>query len=400
MNLPGLWDLLAPIAADEFLNRHWQKAPLHRRVQDNGCYDQLFRVEQIDDLLHAAAANASEFDYYAAGTSVPQADYTAEGNYVQLNRLLGLYAKGGTIHVSNIQKYVRSLRSFCRRMQDELLVDCEADFWLTRVNQFTPYLHFDRYDIFILQIHGRKRWRLFEPLHIPDSRIGAALAWEEVGEPIIDVVAEPGDLIYIPPHTPHVVTTHDVHSVHVGIGLHPLTWRQVLEIALDEARSRPNELSETVPLAFANTARGSPKAMLDLLQARVRTTLAGIDGDAFATRIYDRFLVDSRHTDDRHVFEQLVDCANPVEVQTRLALRAGTQGRAFIAADGRATIAYSGGGHISAPASHLRALEYVIASRMPFTASDIDPKLPIQERIALLQRAVDAGLCRRADTAS
>jgi ribosomal protein L16 Arg81 hydroxylase len=272
MTPPGLWDLIAPITSDDFLARYWNKAPLCKRSADRTAYHALFRVEQIDDLLQAAAGNASEFDYYAAGSAVAQADYTAEGNYVQLNRLLGLYAKGGTIHVSNIQKYVRSLGSFCRRAQNEFLVDCEADFWLTRANEFKPYLHFDRYDIFILQIHGRKRWRLFEPLPIPDNRVGAALAWEEVGEPIIDVVIEPGDLIYIPPHTPHVVTTQDEHSVHVGIGLHPLTWRQVLDVALDESRDRPNALSEILPLDFMHTLKREPAAMLQLLRERVAMT--------------------------------------------------------------------------------------------------------------------------------
>jgi hypothetical protein len=108
-------------------------------------------------------------------------------------------------------------------------------------------------------------------------------------------------------------------------------------------------------------------------------------------------VLDSKHADDGHVFKQLVAGAEPIAAHTRLVVRAGTQGRAYIGADGRAAVAYSGGGSISAPASHLRALEFLIAARTPFSAGDVDPVLPLPERIALLQRAVDAGLCRRVE---
>ena len=394
--LPGLWDLLGPVSTEQFFAEHWQKFPLYRPAPATGIYNALFRVEQIDELLQAAAGNASEFDYYAAGTSIPQASYAAEGNYVQLNRLLGLYAKGGTIHVSNVQKYSRSLGNFCQRMQVELLVDCEADFWLTRKNEFKPYLHFDRYDIFVLQIQGRKRWRLFNPLAIPDNRIGAALEWGEVGDPVIDVIVEPGDLVYIPPHTPHVVTTVDSHSVHIGIGLHPLTWRQVLDVALEECRNRPNALSETVPLDFVRTLKDFPRSAIEAVKARACEALDAASAKAISERIFDSMVLDVKHADDGHVFRQIIDSA-PVTEETRLMVRDATPGRAFIGSDGRATLTYGGGGNISAPASYLPAFEFLISARAPFTAQDIDTSLDSAARVSLLQRAVDAGLCRRAE---
>jgi hypothetical protein len=354
----------------------------------------MFRIGELDEVLHAAAGNAGEFDYYAAGHTVPQSHYTGEGNYVQLNRLLGLYAKGGTLHVSNIQKYFQPLRRFCAQAQREFLVDCEADLWLTRENAFTPYLHFDRYDIFVLQIHGRKRWRLFEPLPIADKRITAALDWSEVGEPIIDVLVEPGDLIYIPPHAPHVVTTCDPHSVHIGIGLHPLTWRQILDISLDECREKPNALSETVPLDFVRSLAQAPEAALDAVRQRVGRALGDIDANAVRDGIYAHFLLDVKHPDDEHVLSQILR-GTPIEAETLLVRRDGSLARAYLAADGRAVLCYGGGGNISGPAAYLPALRFLAETHAPFTALDIDPSLDLSARVSLLQRAVDAGFCHR-----
>src|ERR1700753_649520 len=127
--------LIAPITLNEFKDRYWQKAPLLlRRQKHPNAYDSLFKIEQIDEVLRSAAPNATDFDYFAAGTSVPQAQFTGPGNYLKSNALLGHYAAGGTIHISNLQKYVAALGTFCKSLQEHFFADAEADLWTTREN--------------------------------------------------------------------------------------------------------------------------------------------------------------------------------------------------------------------------------------------------------------------------
>jgi len=64
--------------------------------------------------------------------------------------------------------------------------------------------HFDNYDVFLIQAEGERRWRVGEkgqltkPVTVIDG-----LKHLEPFEPIIDVVMQPGDILYIPPETAH-----------------------------------------------------------------------------------------------------------------------------------------------------------------------------------------------------
>lgn len=65
--------------------------------------------------------------------------------------------------------------------------------------------HIDQYDVFIIQGHGRRRWRVGardEGQYTEQFR-NAALRQIEGFDAELDEVLEPGDLIYIPPGYPH-----------------------------------------------------------------------------------------------------------------------------------------------------------------------------------------------------
>jgi hypothetical protein len=388
--------LIAPVSLSEFDTSYWQRKPfLRRNPHSIGSYGDLFRVEQIDEVMRAASANATDFDYFAAGTSIPQTDFSGPGNYLKWNRLLGHYATGGTIHISNLQKYVSSLDAFCKSIQQQFFADAEADLWTTRENTLTPYLHFDRHDIFILQIHGIKRWRVYEPMALADGRASAALKWDEVGEAIYDVELRPGDLLYLPEFTPHAVTTLVPHSVHVGLGIHPFTWRQVLETALDELRNCPSELQRSVPRSLLSLGNQDSVALRDGLQSVIKASVDRLKFDTVRTKICDRFVSNVTAIDDSHFSRQILH-ARPLTHQTRVIRRPSSFGRAFLDADNRARVIYAGGGDVTGPPDILLDLQFIIGAEVAFSAQDLPGPLDLPSRLVLLQRLIDAGLCARA----
>ncbi len=63
--------------------------------------------------------------------------------------------------------------------------------------------------MFILQIEGKKRWRLYEPRNKQEElpRFSSPnFDQSEIGEPCLDVVLEAGDLLYLPRGTIHQVS--------------------------------------------------------------------------------------------------------------------------------------------------------------------------------------------------
>ena len=77
--------------------------------------------------------------------------------------------------------------------------------------------HIDLYDVFICQGSGRRHWRVGDQGEHRQFAAHAALLHTEAFEAIIDVVLQPGDILYIPPGFPHEgVALEESMSFSVG----------------------------------------------------------------------------------------------------------------------------------------------------------------------------------------
>ena len=92
---------------------------------------------------------------------------------------------------------------------------------------FAP--HYDVHDVFVLQVSGRKHWRIHAPV-VTDpldnqnwEKSRAAVAAQAEGEPLIDCVLEPGDALYLPRGTIHAAEALGDTSIHLTVGIHPIT---------------------------------------------------------------------------------------------------------------------------------------------------------------------------------
>src|SRR6266496_5905184 len=67
---------------------------------------------------------------------------------------------------------------------------------------FAP--HYDVHDVFVLQVAGRKRWRVHEPVLAdplgdqPWEQRRGAVAAQASEAPVLDELLEPGDALYLP----------------------------------------------------------------------------------------------------------------------------------------------------------------------------------------------------------
>ncbi|KAL7528995.1 hypothetical protein ACHAXR_004542 [Thalassiosira sp. AJA248-18] len=128
--------------------------------------------------------------------------------------------------------------------------------YLTPLNSqgFAP--HYDDVDVFILQLEGYKRWRVYAPLNkretLPRESSRDYTEKEMEGEiELMDVVLGPGDVLYLPrgwihqaetvprpssmPNVPGI-TKDDHHSLHLTVSaMQNWSWADFLEILMPEA---------------------------------------------------------------------------------------------------------------------------------------------------------------------
>jgi 50S ribosomal protein L16 3-hydroxylase len=62
--------------------------------------------------------------------------------------------------------------------------------------------HFDSYDVFLLQVHGKRRWRIGSQRDLT-LEPGLPLKVLQRFEPDAEWLLEPGDMLYLPPHIAH-----------------------------------------------------------------------------------------------------------------------------------------------------------------------------------------------------
>jgi ribosomal protein L16 Arg81 hydroxylase len=137
-------------------------------------------------------------------------------------RFRALVAKGATLVLNSLEAHSAG----ARRLGDEV---SHLTGFPTRSNAYVSFggngsfgAHWDTHDVFVLQLVGRKRWRVSPPtfpLPLPgqtSSRSGHAAP----SHAKLDVLLEAGDVLYLPRGWWHEVTPLPEPSLHLSVGIY------------------------------------------------------------------------------------------------------------------------------------------------------------------------------------
>jgi hypothetical protein len=158
---------------------------------------------------------------------------------IQPNRVLELHDAGATMVVQGLQFADPHLGRLATNLALDLDQAVQVNAYLTPEAAKGLELHFDYHDVFVVQLDGAKRWRVWEPLARTRLPVRAARVpmptFEELGPPALDRTLRAGDVLYLPRGFPHAAETVDAASTHLTIGVLAATWHQAVRHALDGA---------------------------------------------------------------------------------------------------------------------------------------------------------------------
>jgi lysine-specific demethylase/histidyl-hydroxylase NO66 len=128
-------------------------------------------------------------------------------------------------------------------------------------------IHFDFHDVVVLQLAGRKRWRVWPALPRSERPVkrGPPIRQpspEELDDVIHDRVLEPGDCLAIPRGLPHAAETMDVESAHLTMGIMALTWNRVLRDLIDDVAGG-SALADRMPFGGLGGLDGADRPLPD-----------------------------------------------------------------------------------------------------------------------------------------
>jgi len=186
--------LLGGLSPAQFMKRYWQKKPLLIRqaipdIEAPLSRDELFALADQDDV------EARLITHFRRRWALEHGPFSPEELPSPTQRQWTLLVQGADLHDDRARALLERFRFAPDARLDDLMISYASD-----GGGVGP--HFDSYDVFLLQVHGKRRWRFGaqRDLSLQDDlplKILANFTPEE------EWVLEPGDMLYLPPHIAH-----------------------------------------------------------------------------------------------------------------------------------------------------------------------------------------------------
>lgn len=225
--------MIAPYNPDEFLNRIWEKKPLHIARNQPNYYKEIISTPIIDNMLRHENIQFTKNIDVTSYVNGKRETHNPEGR-AHPHLVWDFYLNGCSIRLLNPQTYIPKLHLLNATMQEFFHSFVGANAYLTPPDSqgFAP--HYDDIEAFILQIEGKKHWRIYKPRSENETlpRISSKnFDQEEIGAPIMEVVLKAGDMLYFPRGYIHQgVTVDGEHSLHVTVSMYQKhSWADLFE---------------------------------------------------------------------------------------------------------------------------------------------------------------------------
>jgi ribosomal protein L16 Arg81 hydroxylase len=285
-----LTSLLHPTSLDTFLSTYWERDLLLVRRGDEGYYDGLLTNQDLEDIISSSDARYPAIMLAKDGVYYPPQAYCEDLKMGQvtfvgvpnIKKLSAEYGKGATIALTALDRSWRPLGDLCVRLEQQLDHGIKTNIYITagQTAGFPP--HYDTHDILVLQIAGRKLWRVYEPtIRLPDVSQACDPKSFSPGPQLTEIELRAGDLLYLPRGFGHAATTSESHSAHVTVGIHVHTWAGVLR-ELDPSLVRVEEFRKALPPGFASRVELRPA-----LKERLKSMAPGRFTDGNLDRVFD-----------------------------------------------------------------------------------------------------------------
>jgi bifunctional lysine-specific demethylase and histidyl-hydroxylase NO66 len=373
-----------PVSTEEFLAEYWEERPLVVARAEEGRYNDLLSVADVERLLCSGGLRTPGFRLVKAGEKLDPASYTKSipwrpspfSGMAEVGQVLGEFEGGATLVLQGLHHTWPPLAEFCRFLEIELGHPAQANAYFTpRDAQGLP-VHHDTHDVFSLQVAGEKRWLVYEPvleLPLKDQKYGPELG--EPANPIHDVTLSGGDTLYLPRGWLHQAMTSSTDSLHITVGINVYTWLDAFKAALSECEDE---------VGFRRSPEGGAHDLLETLRAR-------LDPDEVSTRRRRKLVATRRPV--------LPDQLTQLQALQRLTLETLVERRPTVLFDLEDSTLLFEGKQVALPAVARDDLEFIASADEAFTAADLPGDLDDETRLVLVRRLVREGFLRLRESA-
>lgn len=213
--------LLGGLSAAEFLRDYWQKKPLLIR-QAIPSFQALLSREALFDLVKRDDVESRLITQAGSKWKMDHGPFDQVPPLTQKNWTL--LVQGVNLHDDAADALMRQFDFVPDTRLDDLMIS-----YATKDGGVGA--HFDSYDVFLLQAHGRRRWRISAQTDLTLID-GMPLKILKRFRPEEEFVLEPGDMLYLPPQYAHEGVALD-ECMTYSIGFRAPSYQELGEAFLE-----------------------------------------------------------------------------------------------------------------------------------------------------------------------
>ncbi|HPL80578.1 MAG TPA: cupin domain-containing protein [Burkholderiaceae bacterium] len=194
MDIQQPLQLLGGLTPQQFMKRHWQKKPLLVRKAIPG-FKPLLERPALFDLASREEVESRLLSQGSKGWQFRRGPFERRALPALKTPDWTLLVQGVDLHDERVHRLMQQFRFVPDARLDDVMISYASD-----GGGVGP--HFDSYDVFLLQAHGQRRWRIGrqKDLSLVD---GLPLKILANFQPEEEYVLEPGDMLYLPPRWAH-----------------------------------------------------------------------------------------------------------------------------------------------------------------------------------------------------
>lgn len=257
--------LLGGLTPAQFMKRHWHKKPLLVRQAIPDFAPSVGRAE----LVALAAQDDVEsrlIVHNAKGWKMKCGPLARRSLPPFSQKKWTFLVQGVDLHHEGVHQLMQQFRFVPDARLDDLMIS-----YATEGGGVGP--HFDSYDVFLLQAHGQRRWRIGRQKDL-SLQPGVPLKILQNFEPEGEFVLNPGDMLYLPPKYAHDgIAEGECMTWSIGFrspGEGELA-RELLQGLADEAGEMVGDAVYRDPQQPAVATPGAiPEALMDFARTALR----------------------------------------------------------------------------------------------------------------------------------
>lgn len=247
--------------AQQFMEDVYEQTSVIVHHGDPDRFKGLLSIAAIDRIIAERDLREGMLVMANAARDISEDAYVTSGGAIDRAAVAQLYRKGATIILNQLHQQDLTLADFCQSLERIFSCHVQTNVYLTPPSNQGFHTHYDKHDVFILQIEGEKTWRLYDQVDAPYRGEGFTREEVEGLDPLETFVLGPGDCAYVPRGKIHdAMTRGDKPSLHITCGLIVRTWAELVLEAVSEVCVGEPAFRRSLPPGFATPGFDPRKA--------------------------------------------------------------------------------------------------------------------------------------------